>query len=215
MNNERSQFDWIHVVWILFADHKQNEMQKTHQMRCYGDTPGKGCFAFWFFGKSPWKSLWCSHYPCFRHYIIYKREKLSCSLDNFFILEKQPKETANKKEYFDKHTDNIAKKINEMGGMEDTIGRMEDSLSKNEVKSFKKKQVLANMNQDRKYLFSSPPKTIPRAESGKLRDSWINRSKEMRESFMTKFHIDWFFTFINKILILCSSFRHQRKNLLG
>lgn len=77
-----------------------------------------------------------------------------------------------------------------MGGMEDTIGRMEDSLSKNEVKSFKKKQVLANMNQDRKYLFSSPPKTIPRAESGKLRDSWINRSKEMRESFMTKFHID-------------------------
>ncbi len=74
--------------------------------------------------------------------------------------------------------------------MEDTIGRMEDSLSKNEVKSFKKKQVLASMNQDRKYLFSSPPKAINRADSGKLRDSWINRSREMRESFMTKFNID-------------------------
>jgi hypothetical protein len=30
----------------------------------------------------------------------------------------------NTKEYFDKHTDLIAKKINELGGMEDTIGSM-------------------------------------------------------------------------------------------
>jgi hypothetical protein len=73
--------------------------------------------------------------------------------------------------------------------MEDTIGKMEDSLSKNEVKSFKKKQVLAGMNQDRKYLFS-PPKGLARGESGKLRDSWINRSREMRESFMSKFQIE-------------------------
>jgi hypothetical protein len=66
---------------------------------------------------------------------------------------------------------------------------MEDSLSKNEVKSFKKKQVLAGTNQARKHLFS-PPKTMTRGESGKLRDSWINRSKEMRQSFMAKLQIE-------------------------
>jgi len=58
-------------------------------------------------------------------------------------LEQPKGSTINTKEYFDKHTDLIAKKINELGGMEDTIGCMEDSLSKNEVKSFKKKLVLA------------------------------------------------------------------------
>jgi hypothetical protein len=66
---------------------------------------------------------------------------------------------------------------------------MEDSLSKNEVKSFKKKQVLAQMNQNKKYMFS-PEKTMQRVESGKLRDNWINRSKEMRQSFMSKFQIE-------------------------
>jgi hypothetical protein len=95
----------------------------------------------------------------------------------------------NTQEYFDKHTDLIAKKINELGGMEDTIGRMEDSLSKNEVKNFKKKQILAQMNQTRKNLFS-PAKTMGRSESGKLRDSWVNRSREMRESFMSKLQIE-------------------------
>ena len=63
--------------------------------------------------------------------------------------------------------------------MEDTIGRMEDSLSKNEVKNFRKKQILASMNQDRRNMFS-PPKSLSKNASGKLRDSWINRSKEMR-----------------------------------
>lgn len=92
------------------------------------------------------------------------------------FLEQPRGSSVNTKEYFDKHTDLIAKKINELGGMEDTIGRMEDTLSKNEVKSFKKKQVLAKMNQDKKYLFS-PEKSVSRVESGRLRDSWINRSR--------------------------------------
>lgn len=48
------------------------------------------------------------------------------------IFLEQPKgSTPNTKEYFDRHTDLIAKKINDLGGMEDTIGRMESSLSKN------------------------------------------------------------------------------------
>lgn len=48
------------------------------------------------------------------------------------IFLEQPRGTnPNTKDYFDKHTDMIAKKINELGGMEDTIGRMEESLSRN------------------------------------------------------------------------------------
>ena len=43
--------------------------------------------------------------------------------------------------------------------MEDTLGRMEDSLSKNEVKSFKKKQILTQMSPSRKNIFS-PSKTL-------------------------------------------------------
>lgn len=35
------------------------------------------------------------------------------------------------KQYYDKHSDQITKKIQELGGMEDTLGRMEDTLSKN------------------------------------------------------------------------------------
>jgi len=45
------------------------------------------------------------------------------------------------------------------------------------------------MSQEKKYLFS-PPKAMARGSSGKLRDSWINRSREMRESFMSKFQIE-------------------------
>jgi hypothetical protein len=42
------------------------------------------------------------------------------------IFLEQPRGPALKaQEYFDKHADLIAKKINELGGMEDTIGRME------------------------------------------------------------------------------------------
>jgi hypothetical protein len=47
------------------------------------------------------------------------------------FLEQPRGSTLNAKEYYDKHADMIAKKINELGGMEDTIGRMEDSLSRN------------------------------------------------------------------------------------
>jgi hypothetical protein len=48
------------------------------------------------------------------------------------IFLEQPKgNTLNSKQYFDRHADLIAKKINELGGIEDTIGRMEESLSKN------------------------------------------------------------------------------------
>jgi len=66
---------------------------------------------------------------------------------------------------------------------------MEESLSKNEVKNFKKKQILSQMNQNKRNMFS-PAKTMGKSESGKLRDSWVNRSREMRESFMSKLHIE-------------------------
>ena len=35
------------------------------------------------------------------------------------------------KDFYDKHMDKTAKKINEIGGIEDTIGNMEDSLRRN------------------------------------------------------------------------------------
>ena len=57
------------------------------------------------------------------------------------------------------------------------------------MKGFKKKQILASMTPDRKNMFS-PPKAMARDPSGKLRDSWINRSKEMRESFMSRLQTD-------------------------
>ena len=41
------------------------------------------------------------------------------------IFLEQPKgESVNTKDYFDKHSENIAKKINELGGIEDTISYM-------------------------------------------------------------------------------------------
>ena len=70
--------------------------------------------------------------------------------------------------------------------MEDTIGRMEESLSRNEVKGFRKKQVLMGMRADKKAMFS--PQKPQLKESG-LRESWVNRSKEMRESFIAKLQI--------------------------
>lgn len=111
-----------------------------------------------------------------------------CYLKTQLIFLEQPKagSTLNSKEYFDKHTDIIARKINELGGMEDTIGKMEESLSKNEVKSFKKKQVLSSMSPQRKGLFS--PKKQGMGE-GRLKESWVNRSREMRESFIAKLQI--------------------------
>lgn len=98
--------------------------------------------------------------------------------------------------------------------MEDTIGRMEDSLSKNEVKSFKKKQVLAQMNQNKKYMFS-PDKPLKRNESGKLRDSWINRSKEMRQSFMSKLQIEWFIKILFSHVLIFTSRKIVREGRLS
>lgn len=104
------------------------------------------------------------------------------------ILLEQPKgSNSHTKEYFDRHTDVVAKKINELGGMEDTIGRMENSLSTHEVKSFKKKQVLAGMSREKQSIAQSFQR---KASEKNLGDSWINRSREMRESFMAKFHIE-------------------------
>lgn len=67
-------------------------------------------------------------------------------LKTHLIFLEQPRPPATGKDYVDRHADIIARKINELGGMEDTIARMEQSLSKNEVKSFRKKQVLASMS---------------------------------------------------------------------
>lgn len=62
--------------------------------------------------------------------------------------------------------------------MEDTIGRMEDSLSRNEVKSFRKKQILANMTPEKKAIFS--PHKSSRLNQSRSKENWINRSREMR-----------------------------------
>lgn len=59
------------------------------------------------------------------------------------IFLEQPRNDLNAKDYFDKHTDLIAKKIKETGGLEDTVARMEESLSANEIRSLKKHQLLA------------------------------------------------------------------------
>ena len=47
----------------------------------------------------------------------------------------------NEKEYYDKHVDTITRKIKEIGGMDDTVGSMEESLGKYELRNFKKRAV--------------------------------------------------------------------------
>jgi hypothetical protein len=45
------------------------------------------------------------------------------------------------------------------------------------------------MSKERKKLFS-PQKLSNGSDSNRLRDSWVNRSKEMRESFIAKLNIE-------------------------
>ena len=46
------------------------------------------------------------------------------------------------KEYYDKHIDTVTRKIEELGGMEDTVAKMEGSLAKNEIKNFRKRSLI-------------------------------------------------------------------------
>ena len=47
------------------------------------------------------------------------------------FLDRPQNSKPNEKQFFDKHLDSVTKKLNEIGGMEDTIKNMEESLSKN------------------------------------------------------------------------------------
>ena len=72
------------------------------------------------------------------------------------------------KEYYDKHAEVVAKKINEIGGMEDTVANMEDSLT----------------NPFRKDNKSPSKKTTK--DGG---NSWVDRSRSIREALLTKLDI--------------------------
>lgn len=58
------------------------------------------------------------------------------------FLQKPKGGTSPTKEYYDKTIDGITKKISEIGGIEDTIGKMQESLTKHEVKNFKKRSII-------------------------------------------------------------------------
>jgi hypothetical protein len=55
---------------------------------------------------------------------------------------------------------------------------MEDSLSRNEVRGFRKKQVLSAMSREKRGIFS--PTRDRQDGNVNLRGSWVNRSREMR-----------------------------------
>lgn len=69
--------------------------------------------------------------------------------------------------------------------MEDTIRNMEESLSKNEIKNFKKRSMFTANKDNNPYILSKPQ----RKDSTMSGNSWMDRSKTIRQTFMDKFNI--------------------------
>lgn len=94
------------------------------------------------------------------------------------------------KEYYNKHTESIAKKINEIGGMEDTIGSMEESLARNEIRNFSKRSHFVGSSRD-----ANPFRALSRSPTKKnllnSGNSWVDRSRSIRQALLTKFQIQW------------------------
>lgn len=92
------------------------------------------------------------------------------------------------KEYYDKHTDSVAKKINEIGGMEDTVGCMEQSLARNEIRNFGKRSQFVGNNKDNPFKTNS--RSITKKQQTNSGNSWVDRSKSIRQALKTKFDIN-------------------------
>lgn len=90
------------------------------------------------------------------------------------------------KEYYDKHAEVVAKKINEIGGMEDTVANMEDSLSKNELKNFTRRSHFGNSSSNPFRKDNKSPNKKTTKDGG---NSWVDRSRSIREALMTKLDI--------------------------
>ena len=63
---------------------------------------------------------------------------------------------------------------------------MEESLSKNEIKNFKKRSIINTPRDNNPYLISKPHRKDSLTGSG---NSWIERSKDIRKTFLDKFNI--------------------------
>jgi hypothetical protein len=58
------------------------------------------------------------------------------------FLEKPANKRISEKQYYEKHYDTITNKIEELGGMEDTLSKMEETLKKNEMSNAKQRETL-------------------------------------------------------------------------
>lgn len=99
------------------------------------------------------------------------------------FLEKPNNQKINQKQYYEKHYDTITQKIEELGGMEDTLSRMEDTLKSNEISNVKNKSILKEPPMSPKSrLFSQTKSAINPSEITNER-SWVERSKQLRQKF--------------------------------
>ena len=74
-----------------------------------------------------------------------------------------------------------------MGGFEDTLRNMEQSLQLNEIKSFKKKSMMGR----NPYMLDKEKKR--KTSYSSEGNSWVERSKTVRIELMNKFNIEWIF----------------------
>jgi len=99
------------------------------------------------------------------------------------FLEKPNNQKINQKQYYEKHYDTIIQKIEELGGMEDTLSRMEDTLKSYEISNVKNKSILKEPPMSPKSrLFSQSKSAINPSEITNER-SWVERSKQLRQKF--------------------------------
>ncbi len=71
--------------------------------------------------------------------------------------------------------------------MEDTVGNMEDTLSRNQIKNFGKRSHFGNNSPN---PFKKDSKSITKKQTGKEGgNNWVDRSKSIREALMAKFDI--------------------------
>ena len=87
--------------------------------------------------------------------------------------------------YYTKFADTVTSKIVEMGGIEDTISPIEQSLKTNEIRNLKKREKVEGEVQTKQRRLSPSP-SRSNLKNEKLAQNWLNESKMMRQTLLAK-----------------------------
>jgi hypothetical protein len=106
-------------------------------------------------------------------------------------LEKPNNSKVAQKNYYDKHYETITQQIDQLGGIEDTLSKMEDTLKNNEIVNLKNRSLLNSIHSPKssfsQTVFSANPSAHKTDQKAQINDhNWLEKSKQLRQQYLSQ-----------------------------